>query len=145
MKNTIKIIALASTLALSGCFLLPVHKQNVQQGNIITAGMLQAIRPGMSKEQVQFIMGTPILENPFNPNRIDYLYYYKPGYGKTSTRHVVLYFSGDRLTGIAGPFETGPQDSPPQKAADLSEHLAPSLPWQAEMNSNGGLPVPFSN
>ena len=144
MKKIIKISLLASVLLLGGCEWLPIHRPNIVQGNVVTANMLKTIKPGMSKEQVQFLMGTPVMQNAFEPNRIDYIYYYKPGYGKPSIRRVVLYFQGDRLMKVSPVVETGPQNTPPQVAAELSESLAPSLPSQSVAN-NGGLPLPFSH
>ena len=108
--------------------------------------MLRAVKPGMSKEQVQFIMGAPVLKNPFGTDRSDYVYYFKPGYGDVSTRQVTLFFKGSTLTRIVGPTETGSQNSPPQKAADLSDSLSSSQPWQRPWTGKApkqSLPTPF--
>lgn len=59
---------------LGGCVFPGVHKLNVQQGNIVTAEMLEQLKPGMTQRQVEFVMGTPVLRNPFENERWDYLY-----------------------------------------------------------------------
>ncbi|NOX50640.1 MAG: outer membrane protein assembly factor BamE [Gammaproteobacteria bacterium] len=51
-----------------------VHKVTVQQGNVITQEMIDQLKPGMSRIQVAYIMGEPILRSTFNPNRWDYVY-----------------------------------------------------------------------
>ncbi|ASP37269.1 cell envelope protein SmpA [Bacterioplanes sanyensis] len=59
---------------LSGCAFPGVYKLNIQQGNIVTADMLQQLEPGMTQRQVVFVMGTPVLRNPFEQRRWDYVY-----------------------------------------------------------------------
>lgn len=59
---------------LSGCAFPGVYKLNVQQGNIVTADMLQQLEPGMTPRQVIYVMGTPVLPNPFDQQRWDYVY-----------------------------------------------------------------------
>ncbi len=93
-----KIITFLSTLILlSGC----VHKINVQQGNIIEQDNVNKLHIGMSKEEVQGLLGTPVLINTFRDNRVDYVYTNKPGYGKGVERNLTLIFRGDRLKDIS--------------------------------------------
>ena len=77
------LMALVSVgLLLTGCggFQFPgVHRIDVQQGNIITQEMVDQLRPGMTKSQVRFIMGTPLVSDSFNPQRWDYYYSLQPG------------------------------------------------------------------
>ena len=95
-----KIIIFLSTLMLilvSGC----VTKLNVQQGNIIEQDNVNKVHVGMSKEEVQSILGTPVLINTFRDNRVDYVYTNKPGYGKGVEKTLTLIFQGDRLKNIS--------------------------------------------
>ena len=55
-----------------------VHKIDVQQGNLITDEMVELLRPGLTKNQVQYVMGTPLVVDTFNPNHWDYVYQYRP-------------------------------------------------------------------
>ncbi|TVV45547.1 outer membrane protein assembly factor BamE [Thalassolituus sp. C2-1] len=59
---------------LSGCVFPGVYKLNVQQGNIVTADMLEQLKPGMNSRQVAYVMGNPVVRNPFEQQRWDYLY-----------------------------------------------------------------------
>ncbi|MFK4753141.1 MULTISPECIES: outer membrane protein assembly factor BamE [Oceanospirillaceae] len=59
---------------LSGCVFPGVHKLNIQQGNIVTQDMLNQLHTGMTEHQVEFVMGTPVLKNPFESQRWDYVY-----------------------------------------------------------------------
>lgn len=84
-------ILLTFGLVLSGCGL--VRKMDIQQGNILTQERVSQLRTGMTKPQVQAIMGTPVLLNTFNDGRIDYVYTYQPGNGSMTEKHLVLYFN----------------------------------------------------
>lgn len=79
-----------------------VYKLDVQQGNIVTQEMLDKLRPGMSKQQVRFVMGTPLLQSVFDQQRWDYYYSFKPGYGALQKRRISLAFEGDALQSVSG-------------------------------------------
>jgi len=111
--------ALSTTLIammLVGCSLpniqLPrLYKVTVQQGNVITQEMVNQLKPGMTRSQVAFIMGEPVLRNTFNENRWDYVYsVVLPGYFNQETRmslffedDVLGYFTGDLVPESANP------------------------------------------
>lgn len=83
-------------IALAGC----MYRPNIQQGNFIDPQSVAQLRPGMSPDQVRYIMGTPVLVNVFQPNRWDYVYTYKPNGGKQTQNHVTLYFANGYLQRI---------------------------------------------
>ncbi len=91
MKKILFIFALLLTL--SAC----VHKVDIQQGNLFTPDMVSRLHPGMTMAQVKNVMGTPVLMNTFNGNRVDYVYTYKPGWGATTEKYVTLVFRKGRL------------------------------------------------
>jgi len=91
-------LSLALLAALSGC----IHKMDIEQGNIITPEMVSKLHTGMTEDQVQAIMGTPMLLNTFNDNRIDYVYTFKPARGKLTEKHITLIFRNHRLQEIGG-------------------------------------------
>ena len=72
-RATILIVSLGFA-TLYGCVFPGVYKLNVQQGNIVTADMLAQLEPGMNQRQVTYIMGKPVLKNPFSQQRWDYIY-----------------------------------------------------------------------
>lgn len=69
-----------------------VYRIDIQQGNQVTQEMLSKLEPGMTKSQVSFVMGTPMLIDVFHPNRWDYIYSYHPGNGDREQRRITLYF-----------------------------------------------------
>jgi len=73
-KRATILILLLGFATLGGCVFPGVYKLNVQQGNIVTADMLAQLKPGMTERQVTYIMGKPVLKNPFSHNRWDYIY-----------------------------------------------------------------------
>ncbi|SCZ49548.1 outer membrane protein assembly factor BamE [Thiohalomonas denitrificans] len=92
MQKIIIYFALALTLA--GC----AHKLDIQQGNILTQAELAKLETGMTKRQVLFLLGSPLLTDPFHQQRWDYYYSYQPG-GEAVTSHyqVTVWFEDDRL------------------------------------------------
>ena len=74
-----------------------VYKIDVEQGNIVTQEIADQLQPGMSKRQVRFIMGTPLVEDTFNQNRWDYPYSIRNGGELLSSSHVTVFFDGDSL------------------------------------------------
>ncbi len=62
---------------------------------------LDRIKPGMTKEQVVFLIGDAPIRDPFHPNRWDYIYTFKSSADGTTGKHVVLRFDGDKLTSMS--------------------------------------------
>ena len=79
-----------------------VYKITVQQGNVLSQAMVDKLKPGMTRSQVAFIMGEPVIRNSFNENRWDYIYRVEvPGYFETSQR-VTLFFQDELLAYFTG-------------------------------------------
>jgi outer membrane protein assembly factor BamE len=112
MKKLLIFFTCIASLWLSGCsssrFHL-VHKLDIQQGNVVTQEELNKLQPGMTRRQVQYIMGSPMVADVFHQDRWDYIYLMQPGYGKPSRDHVTLYFEGDLLQRVEGSMH--PQDA----------------------------------
>lgn len=79
-----------------------VYKMTVQQGNIISEEMIDRLEIGMTKRQVSFLLGTPLLTDFFHANRWDYTYTIKRGHQPMEERTLTLYFKDDVLTRIEG-------------------------------------------
>lgn len=73
------------------------YRAPVQQGNWITAEQVSLLRPGMTADQVRYALGSPTLTNVFHPNRWDYSYYFKPGYGEPVLRKFAVWFDDKGL------------------------------------------------
>ncbi len=81
-----------------------VYRIEVQQGNVISQDAVDRLRPRMTRRQVQFVMGTPMIADPFHANRWDYVYLYDPGSGKgePALERLTLFFEEDRLVRLSG-------------------------------------------
>ena len=76
------------------------YKLDVQQGNVVTAKMLLQLRPGMTKAQVRYVMGTPLIEDALHSNRWDYTYQMREGGKLKERRNVVLEFENELLKSV---------------------------------------------
>jgi len=102
----ILLIALAIT-CLSACSFVGfpgVYKIDVEQGNIVTQEMADQLKPGMSRRQVRFIMGTPLIEDTFNQDRWDYPYVKRNGLNVLSESLLTVEFEGDSLVTVRGDY-----------------------------------------
>lgn len=107
-KPLLRSLSLAVLLGLAGCSVPGVYKVDVQQGNVITQDMVDQLRPGMTAQQVRFIMGTPLISDTFSPLRWDYLYSMEPGRQQRRQERLSLFFDEQgRLTGLQGDFMPG--------------------------------------
>jgi outer membrane protein assembly factor BamE len=121
-------ILLISALLISACSIprlqFPgVYKIDIEQGNIITQEMIDQLRPGMTKRQVIFVMGTPLVRDPFHQDRWDYVYNYQPGGGIRGQERVTMFFENDLLTHFTGDFkptEEATADTSPDASAASS-------------------------
>ncbi|MFK3772101.1 MULTISPECIES: outer membrane protein assembly factor BamE [Pseudomonas] len=112
MQNNTKLLltslTLVGLLALAGCSFPGVYKIDIQQGNVVTQDMIDQLRPGMTRRQVRFIMGNPLLQDTFNTNRWDYLYSLQPGGGQRQQERMSIFFNeSDQLVSLAGDFMPG--------------------------------------
>lgn len=93
-------VALLTTLLLSSCSYLHVHKQEIIQGTVITPSTVSRLHRGMSEDTVKQIMGEPMLANIFTPNRLEYVYTIQPGGGTRTEKRVTCVFEHGRLVDI---------------------------------------------
>lgn len=106
MRNFLKLFILSVAVSLVGCGAgiptIKPYKMDIQQGNVVTSEMLLKLRPGMTKSQVKFIMGTPLLVDSFHSNRWDYFYQLRKQGEIVSQRRVILDFEDNLLTQVRG-------------------------------------------
>jgi outer membrane protein assembly factor BamE len=84
-----------------------VYRIDIQQGNIVDQAMLDRLEIGMESSKVRFILGTPLLIDPFNADRWDYVYSLRRGSGEEVRQRVSVYFVDDRLARIEDELEPG--------------------------------------
>ncbi|HSF70943.1 MAG TPA: outer membrane protein assembly factor BamE, partial [Methylotenera sp.] len=75
---------------------------DIQQGNVVTSKMLLQLRPGMTKSQVKFIMGSPLIVDSFHKDRWDYFYQLRQAGKIVEQRRVILDFEKDLLSKVRG-------------------------------------------
>ena len=92
--------SLPSMSSLSKYNLLSPYKLDVRQGNYFTADMVDKLQIGMTRPQVQFVMGTPLVNDIFHANRWDYVYYLRHEGVATDSKRVALFFTDDKLARI---------------------------------------------
>jgi outer membrane protein assembly factor BamE len=92
------ILITASCLVISACSFL--YRPTIQQGNILDTQTIAQLKPGMSADQVRYMMGTPVLQNNFNPNQWIYVYTFKPGNKPRQEQRVILNFNNGILRNI---------------------------------------------
>jgi outer membrane protein assembly factor BamE len=84
----------ASSTLLSGC----VYRMNIQQGNYLEGRTVDALQVGMTRSQVRYLLGTPMVPDAFDKERWDYLYYFKKGRLKRpQERHLIVWFKEDKV------------------------------------------------
>ena len=130
-KHLLNSLTLVGLLALAGCSFPGVYKIDVQQGNVVTQDMIDQLRPGMTRRQVRFIMGNPLLVDTFHPNRWDYLYSLQPGGGERQQERISILFNGsDQLAGLSGDFMPGVSKDEAIMGRDSGTTVSPAAPSQ---------------
>lgn len=116
-------LAIAS-LALGGCassrslsFFPGVHKISILQGNIITQDKVDQLRPGMTRNQVRFLLGTPLVADPFHLDQWNYIYNLRDPNGNLTRQELIITFEDGGLTRIEG-------DYAPSSAADSEDDFS---------------------
>ncbi len=79
-----------------------VYRINIEQGNVVTEEMVDQLEVGMTRRQVRFVMGTPLIEDTFNADQWDYRYYLKNGDDTIKESRLTVRFDGDELIAIEG-------------------------------------------
>jgi outer membrane protein assembly factor BamE len=106
--KSISCIAFAAPLAFAACGWTPrvpgltPYKVDIQQGNYVTQDMVDKLKPGMTKSQVRFALGTPLIADPFHNDRWDYIYVMQKGGRLAEQRRMVVVFSDDKLQRVEG-------------------------------------------
>ncbi len=81
---------------------LTPYRIDVRQGNYVTQEMVVQLKPGLSREQVRFILGSPLVADMFHADRWDYVYTFKQGHGEAQQRTLTVFFQDNKLARVAG-------------------------------------------
>lgn len=122
MRHLIIIFAILCA-SCSGYSIKP-YRLDIQQGNVVTSKMLLQLKPGMTKSQVRFIMGTPLIQDTFHANRWDYFYQLRKGGKIVDQRRVIMDFENETLARVRGdvvPSGSGQLISEPVTTSDFDK------------------------
>jgi outer membrane protein assembly factor BamE len=127
---------LAAVTGWAPTFLGP-YRPDVHQGNIVTSEMVDQLRQGMTRDQVRFMLGTPLLTSEFHKDRWDFPYYLNPLKGQPQSRRLTIFFVDnkiDRFVSDEMPSETiadslilGPNAKKAPKAPPRQQAQPPDL------------------
>jgi outer membrane protein assembly factor BamE len=97
MRKFLSMILVVSLATLtSAC--VSYYKMDIQQGNVVTQEMIARLKPDMSKRQVRYVLGTPLVHDPFHDDRWDYVYTFKKGGAREPEKKaLIVFFQNDRL------------------------------------------------
>ena len=97
------------------------YKIDIRQGNYVSQEMVAQLKPGQTRDQVRFILGSPLIADMFHADRWDYVYRFKPGNkGEIQDRRFTVFFVDNKLARVAGdviPHDGSPDAEAPKPAA----------------------------
>jgi outer membrane protein assembly factor BamE len=121
-------------LLLGGCSRMPTlplgplepYRMDIQQGNVVTQEMIDKVRPGMTRSQVRFALGTPLVVDSFHQDRWDYVYFFQKAGTVTEQRRIVVLFKDDKLLRIEGDVVPAGDTAAARPGADAPAMAAPA-------------------
>lgn len=99
-KLRIFLLTMASLISLSIVSACSIHRPDVQQGNFLDEENVGKLSAGMNKTEVRYLMGTPLLQDPFHANRWDYVYLYEHPGKQRQLGRVTVFFDNDKVSRI---------------------------------------------
>jgi outer membrane protein assembly factor BamE len=139
MKQPIRRV-LPPALAIAAAALLPAcksvdvpkvpgvtpYRMVIQQGNFISQEMVAQLKPGMTREQVRFVLGTPLVTDIFHADRWDYVFFRETPDGKREQRNLSVVFEKDRLARVLG--DLLPSEGSAVQSTGFSPQVKPEAP-----------------
>lgn len=118
-------------IVLTGC--VQSYRVEIQQGNVISAEQIEKLKPGMPRNEVRFIMGTPLIEDPFHAERWDYFYSLDPAKGEQVTKYrLSIWFEDDKIArtlvegaGLPGAIQPDLEEDSPGFFSNLWDKILP--------------------
>lgn len=111
------------------------HRIDVQQGNALDQESVAKLKPGLTRSQVRFLLGTPLLVDPFRPNRWDYVYTFHRAGKLTEQKRITLFFDNDVLQRMEGDVPVVEAVATPALAPTSPETAAPVVSKSAAVES----------
>lgn len=120
MTLLLTLISGCSTLRFPGVYKIPI-----EQGNIITQEMIDQLKPGMSRSQVEFVLGSPLVKDTFHPDRWDYIYRLKLPSDEVRNKRLTVFFENDKLVSFSGDFKPSSGEDEPDPAPQAAPQQDP--------------------
>ena len=121
LPTTLSVLILLAT-PLAGC----IYRMNIQQGNYLEGKTVAQLQVGMTRTQVRYLLGSPMVPDIFNRDRWDYLYYFKTGHlERPEQRHLVVFFKEDKVASFQR--ENVPDSAPRAPDNDISIQKFPKI------------------
>ena len=146
----VHLMAAAAALLLGACAssqqstddflgIITPYRIDIVQGNVVTKEQLALLKPGMSRNQVRDILGTPLVTDPFHGNRWDYIFAIRRPGTEAKRRSVVVWFEGEQMKSVDAPELPSERDF----VASISQ-TEPAKPRVLELTEEQrkALPVP---
>lgn len=116
LHRTLILALLAAATLLAGC----VYRPDIQQGNLLSVKDIEQVTVGMTRSQVRYLLGTPMISDPFAPQRWDYVYRMVYGRNRSvDSAHFIVYFEGDKVVRVETlDVPEAPRTQPDEKSKD---------------------------
>ena len=130
--RTLSVVSLAVLcLIITGCF--SSYRVEIQQGNVISAVQIEKLTPGTPRDEVRFILGTPLIEDPFHAQRWDYFYSLDPAKGEKVTQYrLSIWFEDEKIArtlvegaGLPGAIQPDLEEDSPGFFSNLWDAVTP--------------------
>lgn len=113
---------LLAALPLGGC----IYRMNIQQGNYLEGKTVAQLQLGMTRTQVRYLLGSPMVPDIFDKDRWDYLYYFKSGHlQRPEQRHLIVFFKDDKVASFKR--DNIPDSAPRAPDNDISVAKFPKI------------------
>ena len=125
------LLVILTSMTLAGC--VRSYRVEIQQGNVISAEQIEKLTPGTSRNEVRFILGTPLIVDPFHAERWDYFYSLDPAKGEQVTKYrLSIWFENDLVTrtevegaGLPGAIQPDLEEDSPGFFSSLWDAVTP--------------------
>ncbi len=125
------LLVILTSITLAGC--VRSYRVEIQQGNVISAEQIEKLTPGTSRNEVRFILGTPLIADPFHAERWDYFYSLDPAKGEQVTKYrLSIWFENDLVTrtevegaGLPGAIQPDLEEDSPGFFSSLWDAVTP--------------------
>lgn len=133
-KLSIRLFVLALSASLLGACssmesvtsMINPYRIDIRQGNYVDQQMVSQLKPGMSREQVRYVLGTPLVTDLFDENRWDYVYRFQKGNGPVEQRKLSVFFVNGRLERVVGAEEIAASETAEPALRSRVVEIAPT-------------------